>query len=148
LAFHGVGINGKISELQAAMGLAVLPHIDYIMNERVKIVNQYDKNLVFGKLKTMAIRPSTDWNFSYYPIRLENETQLLLLQSKLNEAAIFPRRYFYPSLNTLPYLNSTTSMPISEHTAATILCLPLYVGLKNEQLETICQIINKTLANI
>jgi dTDP-4-amino-4,6-dideoxygalactose transaminase len=148
LAFHGVGINGKISELQAAMGLTVLPHIDYIMNERAKIVNHYNKNLVFGKLKTMTIRPSTDWNFSYYPIRLENETQLLLLQSKLNEAAIFPRRYFYPSLNTLPYLNSTTSMPISEHTAATILCLPLYVGLKKEQLETICQIINKTLANI
>ena len=48
LAFHGLGINAKISELQSAMGLAVLPYMDYIISERKKVVNYYNNNLNFN----------------------------------------------------------------------------------------------------
>ena len=143
LQFHGLGINAKISELQSAMGLAVFESIDLIFEERKKIVDYYNSNLNFSKLKTIKIRKNTKWNYSYYPIIFESETQLLKIQKKLNKSKIIPRRYFYPSLNTIPYVKGK-SMPISESIAARILCLPLYVGIKNEELNKIVSIINKT----
>ncbi|WP_395051103.1 DegT/DnrJ/EryC1/StrS family aminotransferase [Flavobacterium sp.] len=144
LAFHGLGINGKISELQAAMGLAVLPYMPQIVKERVKVVNYYNTHLNFTHLKNMKLREGTEWNYSYYPLIFENERQLLKIQKALNEASIFPRRYFYPSLNTIDYVKGQ-SMPVSESIAERILCLPLYLGLEKEDLSTICKIINQTL---
>jgi dTDP-4-amino-4,6-dideoxygalactose transaminase len=144
LAFHGLGINGKISELQAAMGLAVLPYMDHIVEERKKVVEYYDANLNFAHLKRIKLREETQWNYSYYPVVFENEELLLKVQKHLNENSIFPRRYFYPSLNTIEYV-SRQSMPISESIASRILCLPLYVGLEETDLERICKIINQTL---
>ncbi len=144
LAFHGLGINGKISELQAAMGLAVLPCMPDIVEERKKVVEYYENNLNFSYLKRMQLREGTQWNYSYYPVIFENEEQLLKVQKLLNEDLIFPRRYFYPSLNTIEYVNGL-SMPISESIASRILCLPLYVGLQDADLERICKTINQTL---
>ena len=141
LAFHGLGINGKISELQAAMGLAVFPHLDFIIEERKKVVDFYQKNLDFKCIKEMKLRETTVWNYSYYPVIFESEEKLLAVQKELNEAAIFPRRYFYPSLNKVDYLTAS-SMPISESIASAILCLPLYVGLEEDDLTNICKIIN------
>ncbi|MBC7409670.1 MAG: DegT/DnrJ/EryC1/StrS family aminotransferase, partial [Arcicella sp.] len=88
--FYGLGINGKISELQAAMGLAVLPYIRYIMEERKKVVDYYTTHLDFTHLKNMRLREGTEWNYSYYPLIFENERQLLQVQEALNEASIFP----------------------------------------------------------
>lgn len=144
LAFHGLGINGKLSELQAAMGLAVLPYVPHIIEERVKVVDYYNTHLDFSHLKKMKLREDTEWNFSYYPIILEDETQLLKVQRILKDNSIVPRRYFYPSLNTIAYVKGQ-SMPISESIASRILCLPLYVGLQKNELERICKIINQTL---
>ena len=62
----------------------------------------------------------------------------------LNEEKIFPRRYFYPSLNTLNYVNSE-EMPISEDIAKRILCLPLYVGLEKTDTYKIVSLINMSL---
>lgn len=142
--FHGLGINGKMSELQAAMGLAVLPLIDTIIEDRKRVVDFYNHNLNVSKIVTLQLRPGTDWNYSYYPIILNSEAQLLLIQKKLNEHQIFPRRYFYPSLNTLPYV-SKVAMPISESIASRILCLPLYVDLSTADLELIVSLINELL---
>lgn len=103
LAFHGLGINGKISELQAAMGLAVLPYIGHIVKERRREVDYYNAHLDFSSLKKMELRENTELNYSYYPVILENESQLLKVQKKLNDNDVFPRRYFYPSLNTIAY---------------------------------------------
>ena len=64
LAFHGLGINAKISELQSAMGLAVLPYMDYIISERKKVVNYYNNNLNFNTVKSLQIRENTEWNLS------------------------------------------------------------------------------------
>jgi len=144
LDFHGLGINAKISELQSAMGLAVLPYIDTILAERKKVVDFYNDNLNFSKLQTLNIRKHTKWNYSYYPIILDSEETLLRVQKALNENKIFPRRYFYPSLNTVNFIKST-AMPISESISERIMCLPLYVGLKTEDLEKITSIINQNI---
>lgn len=144
LAFHGLGLNGKMSELQAAMGLAVLPYMVMILSERKKVVDYYNQNLDFSKLKTLKIRENTHWNYSYYPVIFENEEQLLKVEIALNEKNIFPRRYFYPSLNKLPYINAPR-MEISEQISSSILCLPLYVGLSENDLKKITQIINKNV---
>lgn len=142
LAFHGLGINGKMSELQAALGLAVLPYMENILSERKKIVDFYNANLDFSKLKTIKIRENTQWNYSYYPVIFETEAQLLSIEKALNKQQIFPRRYFYPSLNTIDYVKGQ-SMPISESIASRILCLPLYVGLETENIKKIVRIINE-----
>jgi dTDP-4-amino-4,6-dideoxygalactose transaminase len=142
LAFHGLGINGKISELQAAMGLAILPYMSHIVEERKKVVEYYDVHLDWKNLNKIKLRETTEWNYSYYPVILENEAQLLQVQKELNDNAIFPRRYFYPSLNTIDYVKGQ-KMPVSESISFRILCLPLYVGLQEKDLETICKIINQ-----
>ena len=139
--FHGLGINAKISELQSAMGLAVFDNLEHIFSERKKVVDFYLKNLDFTKLSTMKIRENTEWNYSYFPVIFNSESELLKVQQKLNQSDIIPRRYFHPSLNTIDFVNGET-MPISESIASRILCLPLYVGLENEQLKLITEIIN------
>lgn len=144
LAFHGLGINGKMSELQAAMGLAVLPYMETILAERKKVVDYYNQHLNFYKLKPLKIRENTQWNYSYYPVIFESEAQLLNIEKKLNENQIYPRRYFYPSLNTIDYTKGQ-SMPVSESIASRILCLPLYVGLSNDDSNAIVSIINTNL---
>lgn len=143
-AFFGVGINAKISELQAAMGLAVLPHFDFILQERKVVVDYYLKKLNFNRLETIKIRTETEWNYSYFPIIFESEAQLLKTKTLLNESQIFPRRYFYPSLNQLEYVNAS-ECPVSESIASRVMCLPLYVGLEVSDLELIISIINRSL---
>ena len=144
LAFYGLGINGKMSELQAAMGLAVLPYMESILAERKKVVDYYNQHLDFSKLHPLKIRENTLWNYGYYPVIFESEVQLLRVEKALNENNILPRRYFYPSLNTIDYAKGQT-MPVSESVAERILCLPLYVGLSNEDSGRIVAMINKEL---
>ncbi len=142
--YYGVGINGKLSELHAAMGLAVFPYMETILSERKKIVNLYSKCLNLSKIQNIKIRENTNWNYSYYPIIFESETTLLKVQNALNTQEIIPRRYFYPSLNTIKYTNGG-AMPISESIASRVMCLPLYVGLSSLELERIVTIINKNI---
>lgn len=141
LDFHGLGINGKISELQAAMGLSVLPHMADILSSRRKIVERYDEQLSFTGFRKIKLRAETEWNYSYYPVIFDSEEQLLNIQQLLNENEIFPRRYFYPSLNRVNYLQGQ-SAPISESISARILCLPLYHDLNQSSLELIIKLTN------
>jgi dTDP-4-amino-4,6-dideoxygalactose transaminase len=141
LNFKGLGINAKISELQAAMGLAVLPYMSQILEGRAKVVQHYNELLDFRKISKIKIRANTAWNFSYYPVLFENEAALLSVQTQLNAQNIMPRRYFYPSLHHLPYV-AKQKMPISEDIASRILCLPLYLGLEKAKIEEICKLIN------
>lgn len=140
--FHGLGINAKMSELQAAMGLIMLPYMEKIMVERKRVVDFYDQFIDFTKVSRLRIRESTIWNYSYYPIIFNNEKDLLRVQDDLNKEKIYPRRYFHPSLNTLNYVDSS-EMKISERISKSILCLPLFVGLKEDSLKLISQILNK-----
>ena len=143
LKFQGLGINAKMSELQAGMGLAVLPYIEKIITGRERIVKMYDTEIDFKSLKRFKIREGTKWNNCYYPIILSSEVEVLALEKELNKKKIFPRRYFYPSLNNIPYLKSKKNMEISENVAKKILCLPLYHSLRREQVMDIISIINQ-----
>jgi len=144
LEFHGLGINAKMSELNAAMGMAMLPHMDHVIEERKFISEYYDRNLNWSSIRKPKLRDGIEYNYGYYPIIFKNEKQLIKTQSLLNEATIFPRRYFYPSLNRLPY-TVPIDMPISDNISKTILCLPLYVGLESKSLNRISELINDSV---
>ncbi|MGB3453647.1 MAG: DegT/DnrJ/EryC1/StrS family aminotransferase [Moheibacter sp.] len=141
IEFYAEGINAKISELQAAMGLSVFPYMNEIISERKKVVEKYDQLLDFSKLQRLKIRPGTDWNYSYYPVLFGSEELLLEKVAEMNKNEIFPRRYFYPSLNTIPFANGK-EMPVSEDVSKRVLSLPLYVGLEEDEIKKICDIIN------
>lgn len=142
LDFHGLGINGKISELNAAMGLSVLRYMDEIIESRKRIVGYYSAMLKHVQL--LKIFPETDWNYSYFPIICADEQALLDAQQALLDHQIVARRYFYPSLNKLPYVGNT-SLPITDSISNRILCMPVYVGLEQDSLSLISDILNKTL---
>ena len=142
LKFHGLGINGKLSELQSAMGLAMLPYLEKILLERKHIISLYEKELCKREYNFLKIRAHTNWNYSYYPIIFENEQKLTEIEKKLNDNLIFPRRYFFPSLNTLPYLKEQ-NLSIADKISKIILCLPLYSGLSDQDVFKICNILNE-----
>ncbi|WP_072878412.1 DegT/DnrJ/EryC1/StrS family aminotransferase [Salegentibacter echinorum] len=139
--FHGVGINAKMSELQAAMGLSVFPYIDEIIKKRKKIVDWYNKYLDPAQFQKLKIREHTEWNYSYYPIILEHENALLEKVEILNKEQIYPRRYFYPSLNKLNYVASKKK-EISESIASRILCLPLFAEIEEKTVMRIAKLMN------
>lgn len=139
--FHGLGINAKMSELQAAMGLAVFNHLDEIFEGRKKVVEQYFELLKDSNLQLIRIREETEWNFHYFPIIFNSQKELIVAIEKLNEQNIFPRRYFYPSLNNVEYITGQTC-DISERVSSRILCLPLSVDLMITDVKRICKIIN------
>lgn len=139
--FHGLGINAKMSELQAAMGLTLWSYFDDLLIKRKLSYKLYLEKLE-GNLIFQKIREGTIYNYSYFPVVFPNESQLLKVEKSLNKENIFPRRYFYPSLNKLPYVREV-SVPISESLSSRILCLPLYFDLTREDIFMICDIINK-----
>ncbi len=140
--FWGVGINGKNSELHAAMGLCVLPKIDLLIQKRKEISDYYDSALRSLSLKRPTIPRETKYNYAYYPVIFESEEQLLEAKEKLGQEDIFPRRYFYPSLNTLNYL-CKHSCKVSESIAKRVLCFPLFYELEISDIDKINTIIKK-----
>ncbi|MGB7842306.1 MAG: DegT/DnrJ/EryC1/StrS family aminotransferase [Salinimicrobium sp.] len=138
--FHGLGINAKMSELQAAMGLAVLPYLPELIEARKHVVQQYEKKLDFAEMNKILIREGTFWNFSYYPVIFKNEKQLLKILEMLIEKNIFPRRYFYPSLNTLKFLGNI-NCNVSETISKRVICLPLYHNMTFQQINEICDVL-------
>ncbi|MCS7029472.1 MAG: DegT/DnrJ/EryC1/StrS family aminotransferase [Bacteroidia bacterium] len=144
--FWGLGINGKMSELNVALGLSVLPYMTEMINMRRKAVDLYKELLSNNEsIRFLKIRDETEWNYSYFPIILSSEDQLLHIREILRKNNIFPRRYFYPSLNKLPYL-TYQKMPHAEDISRRILCLPLYHDVQNE-VERISDLILKNLSS-
>lgn len=135
-----LGINAKASEFQAAMGLCNLEHIDQITQDRKKVVMKYD-SLLHGRVQKPEFPDSATSNYAYYPILFKSEEELLAKTKALKEQNILPRRYFYPSLNTLPYLPQDQECPISEDIARRIVCLPLYAGLDETVINRICEVV-------
>src|SRR5579859_6685660 len=104
--FAGLGINGKNSEFHAAMGLVNLNHVSSILEKRKKLCSFYDQALGSAGLRKQVIASETEYNHSYYPIVFDSEGHLLNSLAALNNAAIYPRRYFYPSLTSLQYVTT------------------------------------------
>jgi len=123
-----LGINAKASEFQAAMGLVNLKHIDGIIERRRLVTEQYDARLG-GAVKRPIIQADTEYNFAYYPVILKNNDELERVMKALNAQDIFPRRYFHPSLNNLPYIHPKRPMKVSDDIASRILCLPFHDSL-------------------
>lgn len=142
--FAEVGINAKNSEFHAAMGLCNLTHIDAILAKRKEQSDYYDELLKDTAIRKIKIQQHTSFNYAYYPVIFKDEQELLKIQKQLNNNWIYPRRYFYPSLNTLPYVNNY-ACPVSEQIATSVLCLPLYHDLKPEEMNSIVSIIKKAL---
>jgi dTDP-4-amino-4,6-dideoxygalactose transaminase len=122
-----LGMNAKMSELHAAMGMAVLPHMGGIVQERANLSEGYEKGL-----PTSMVRPVmpkyTHYNHAYFPILLKDPSHRGRVMEALATEGIHARRYFLPSLNALPYVSSP-AMPVSEDAAARVLCLPMFNGL-------------------
>ncbi|MGA2667406.1 MAG: DegT/DnrJ/EryC1/StrS family aminotransferase [Ignavibacteria bacterium] len=142
--FWGLGINGKNSELHAAIGLCILPKIKNIINQRKKASHYYDKYLEESGLIRQTLRKGTNYNYSYYPVLFKSEEQLIAVRDSLNKQNIFPRRYFYPSLNTLNYIK-LIECPITDDISKRVLCLPLYAGLSQKDIRLITEIILKNI---
>ncbi len=139
-----LGINCKMSELHAAMGLTILPHVPRLIHQRKIISSLYDEKLA-SIVQLPKKQKNLEYNYSYYPVLFENQEVLLSVFAMLNSENIFPRRYFYPSLNTLPYI-ARASCPVSENISSRIACLPLKPDLSKEAVDQICYIINKFLS--
>jgi dTDP-4-amino-4,6-dideoxygalactose transaminase len=139
-----IGINGKNSEFHAAMGLCNLPRMEVIMDVRKRLSLLYDKWLHDTIQKPVGLAGTT-YNYGYYPVALRSESQLKRVECALNAANIFPRRYFYTSLNTLDYLKHKQSCPVAEDISVRMLSLPLYFSLLPDDIKKISEIINAAL---
>jgi dTDP-4-amino-4,6-dideoxygalactose transaminase len=145
-AFFGLGVNAKVSEFHAAMGLCMLPEMPQVIENRKLAVELYDE--AFNDLSEvygMHINSNVSHNYSYYPVVFNSEQVLLEVQAVLNKENVFPRRYFYPSLNKLPYLKEHKEMPIAEGISTRILCLPLSSEISETKVKWICNIIENVL---
>ena len=141
-----VGINGKNSELHAAMGLVNLKYIDALLSKRKELSLYYTERLTPLKHETIAINSKAGFNYSYYPIIFDTEEQLLKSVQTLNGHWVYPRRYFYPSLNTIKYVHDQV-MPISESISKRILCLPLYFELEKSDIDFIVRLLLRVQNN-
>lgn len=140
VTFDGAGINAKNSEFHAAMGLCCLNYMDEILRTRRKQWEHYKSILHVPKLQQLKITSGCGFNGAYFPLVFESQDILLKVTEALNLQYIFPRRYFYPSLNTLNYVNES-ACPQSESIAERVLCLPLYHSLHTEDQDMIAKVI-------
>ena len=135
---EGIGINAKLNEFSAAMGMCVLDDIELIFECRAEIGHRYERRL--GEhFELQRPQPESQCNYSYFPVALADESQLLRCRSQLNENGINPRRYFYPSLDTLDHLQPQVPQPRSRALSRKVLCLPIYPGLPRKVQEKVMQ---------
>lgn len=142
--FGAVGINGKNSELHAAMGLCNLRYIGEILDRRRALSDHYEKCLVGTTLRRPRIAEGCEYNHAYLPVVFESEQEMLSVLGLLNHHQVYPRRYFYPSLSRLPYTGGQ-ACPIAEDIASRVLCLPLYHSLSFEEVDMICRVVKRAL---
>jgi dTDP-4-amino-4,6-dideoxygalactose transaminase len=136
-----LGLNAKASEFHAAMGLCNLKYVDDLIAKRKAVTAAYDKLLGNAFEKPAVGDKDTSYNYAYYPVLFQDETQLLAAFEALKKENIYSRRYFFPSLNKLPYLENAQPCPISEDVALRIACLPFHAGLVQADIERICKIL-------
>jgi len=141
--FDGVGINGKMSEFHAAVGLVNLRHLDDILTQRKECHALYDEALKNVAVQKLSVPEDTDWNCSYYPVLFESEAALLRALEALSADGITARRYFYPSLDTLDYVASA-ELPVAHDVTRRVACLPLMYQLTADDIERVAGILQAT----
>lgn len=136
-----LGINAKITEPHAAMGLCLLGRVEENIAGRKRVSAVYDACFPAQGLRKPGMRAGLEHNHAYYPVIFDTEAAMGRALRRMNEANIFPRRYFFPALNTLPYLANRQSCPVAESVAVRVLSLPLYGELEERTAERIMRII-------
>lgn len=129
---HSLGMNAKMSEVHAAMGMAMLPHMEHILDERCAVSARYDTMLVGIPVMRPTVNTDVRYNHAYYPVLLPSGAHRQQVVDRMSGAGVFPRRYFYPSLSELPYVDGGNA-PTSCDYADRMLCLPLYSGMSPDE---------------
>lgn len=147
------GINGKMSEINAAFGLLQLKHIDQALTQRQQISQRYNQQLKDIKgisIPTALLEQST--NNSYYPILVESDYPISrdALYQRLRDNGIYSRRYFYPLISQFPmYRGLVSAQPENLATATEIaekvLCLPIYPALTEDEQDRVISLIKDVL---
>ena len=142
-----IGLNAKMSELHAAMGLCILPKVKDIISAQKECSSWYDKKLTGSPLQRPVPPVGLEYNYGYYPVIFPSHDVMMKVRCTLFDNGIGPRRYFYPSLNNLRFLRPGLKRPcpISESISSRVLCLPLYVGLCKADVDVICGLIRRAL---
>jgi dTDP-4-amino-4,6-dideoxygalactose transaminase len=143
------GINGKMSELNAAFGLLQLKHIDEALARRKEVDVAYRRQLADVKgIHCLDDAGQTKSNHSYFPILVQPEYPLTrdTLYQKLKDHGIFARRYFYPLISDFPMYRSMPSaqrdnLPVATDAAAKVMCLPIYPSLQSQEQQRVIDII-------
>ena len=139
-----VGINSKMSEVHAAMGLALFEQIETIQQQRCQSVADYQHHLS-GVVEFQHWCSHSHNNGAYMPILLADEGQLLRVMAHLQHKGIQTRRYFYPSLSQVPCYGRQGDTPIANRISQRVLCLPLYYGLERQDIRVITQAVKEAL---
>jgi dTDP-4-amino-4,6-dideoxygalactose transaminase len=143
------GINGKMSEINAAFGLLQLKHMHEALAKRRAIDETYRAKLQSVK-GIQCIRSAGEEvaNYAYFPVLVTKEYPITRdeLNQKLKDYGINPRRYFYPLISEFPMYRELPSarrdnLPVATEAAQQVLCLPIYPDLPFEVVEDICQFI-------
>ena len=131
-----VGLNGKMSEFNAALGLLQLKHIDKAILRRKEIDQFYRDRL--DRVKGVRLLSATEKtsNYAYFPILIQPDYPITRdeLYMRLKDQGIHARRYFYPLITHFaPYRNSPSAhqenLPVATAAAEQVLCLPIYSEL-------------------
>lgn len=140
-----LGINAKMSEFHAAMGLAILDDIELVMSHRFNLHEDYQKQLL-GYVKFPTWHSDSNCTGAFMPVTFDTEDQCFQVLTGLQKMGISVKRYFSPSLNTLEIFNNLTSVcPNSESLTTNTLCLPLYFGMSKSDVITVCCAIKSIL---
>jgi dTDP-4-amino-4,6-dideoxygalactose transaminase len=154
IEIEGFGINGKMSEINAAMGLMQLKYIDANIAKRKKISEIYKNSLKeINGIQCLENEKNSNTNFSYFPVLIKNNYPLTRdqLYEELKNNLIFTRRYFYPLISEFPIYNNFPSstrhnLMNAYNSSLQILCLPIYPDLDIMEIEKII-LIFKTYSN-
>ena len=143
------GINGKMNEFQAAVGLAQLGHIDEALAARARVDACYREQLQgIPGLRCLPLPQARRYNHSYFPVLIEPGFAMSRDEaySRLRAAGIFARRYFYPLISDFPMYRATPSakpanLPCAQYAAGQVLCLPMFPDLPLEIIATVRRIL-------
>lgn len=139
-----LGINAKMNEFQAAMGLCVLDELENNLSSRSAVWNTYAEALG-TQFQLQKIHPGVQYNYAYFPVVFDTAEQATQVLNALKENDVIARRYFYPSLDTVDYFQIEYHQPLSKDIASRILCLPIYSGIEASSQSTIINIIKAAI---
>ncbi|WP_256079407.1 DegT/DnrJ/EryC1/StrS aminotransferase family protein [Massilia sp. YIM B04103] len=144
------GINGKMSEINAAFGLLQLQGVDAALAKRRAIFERYRQQLATVAGIASAPQGEAASNHSYYPILVQDAYPLSrdALYQYLRDHNVYARRYFHPLISDFPMYRHMPSaahanLPVARRVSAQVLCLPIFPALEMEQVDAIAALIAK-----